>query len=567
MNSSQPPADKNPALDLVTDLLDRFGASLVPEDAETLEDVREYFDCLVGHARSPLSIGSDDQVLNTYLFHLRTTYTEADQATLQKKLDAIKRFYEWAQAEGSIDSTSFPEFDFDAFVFNGDQILWRQESDAATSHERELARLRALNHLAQELNRSADVQSTLNNTLETLVNVMGVQTAWVSLLSNGHLHNLEAGEGEAQKFELAAAYGLPPALEQNDRAHLRQAPDCRCQSLLRKGRLTCAVNMIECARLQNAARAGGDTRGLSFHATVPIISQSRPLGNLNVATNKWKLLSASDLQLLSAVGAQVAVALERARLYDLAQAQRTRMERELEMARRVQAGLLPDKLPEIAGFDLAGDWRSATEVAGDFYDIFPLADGRWAFVITDVAGKGAPAALCMMMVYSLMRTTAKHTLGPAETLTEVNRSLTQQMSGETFVTVLYAILDPTKHTLTFTNAGHSRPILRRASPASKSELLQEAGLPIGLFDTISLTDVTISLDPGDVFVAYTDGLTESFDANDEMFGDERLFQLVETFPQPSAQGLLDRILTEVTAFEAGTLQSDDITLLVMRRDG
>jgi len=567
MTRGQPPVNENPSTDPRSDLLERFAAVLAPDESETLKDVREYVDCLTSHGRSPLSSGSDDQVLSTYVLHLRTTYSGEDQATLQKKLDSIKRFYEWAQAEGALKSPPSPTFDLDSPILkNEDQIPWRQDLDRANPQERELARLRALNHLAQELNRSADVQSALDNTLETLVEVMGVQTAWVSLLTDGGLQALNAGGQEARKFELAAAYGLPPALEQDDRAHLRRSPDCRCQSLLRDGGLTCAVNMIECARLQNAANAGGDTQGLRFHATVPIISQGRPLGNLNVAMNKRQILGASDLQLLSAVGAQVAVALERARLYDLAQTQRNRMERELEMARRVQAGLLPDQLPDIAGYDLAADWRSATEVAGDFYDLFPLGDGRWGLVIADVAGKGAPAALCMMMIYSLIRTTAHHALGPAETVTAVNHSLAQQMSGETFVTVLYAILDPTNHTLILTNAGHNRPIVRRASPVAQTESLQEAGLPIGLFDEISLTDVTIRLDPGDVFVAYTDGLTESFNTNDEMFGDERLFQLVDVLPKSSAQELLDVILKEVTAFEAGRPQSDDITLMVVRRN-
>jgi sigma-B regulation protein RsbU (phosphoserine phosphatase) len=139
------------------------------------------------------------------------------------------------------------------------------------------------------------------------------------------------------------------------------------------------------------------------------------------------------------------------------------------------------------------------------------------------------------------------------------------MPGETFVTVLYAILDPTNHTVTFTNAGHNRPIVRRASRAPRLEELHQAGLPIGLFDEISLTDVTISLDPGDVLVTYTDGLTESFDAYDEMFGEERLLRLIEVVSEPSAQGLVDRILADVAAFEDGMPQSDDITLLLVRR--
>jgi serine phosphatase RsbU (regulator of sigma subunit) len=565
MNGKRQSAEDNAPVELTQDLLNQFAGTLAPEDSNTLEDVREFFMCLMNSGTSPLAISSDDQALGTYLLHLRTTYPDADETTLRRRFDAIRRFYNWALLAGKLDSIPLSEIDPDLHLFDEDQIAWDGTSDPDTPPQRELARLRALNHLARELNRSADVQSTLDNTLATLVEVMGVQAAWVSLLGSSDPAGFDADERKAGEFELGAAYGLPPALEENERAYLRRAPDCRCQSLLRSGQLTCAVNMIECARLQDAAQGGGDTQGLRFHATVPIISQGRPLGNLNVATSTWRFLSASDLQFLSAIGAQVAVALERARLFDLAQAQRSRMERELDLARRVQASLLPGELPDIPGFDLAGAWRSATEVAGDFYDIFPFVDGRWGLVIADVAGKGAPAALCMMMIYSLIRTTATFSKGPAEVIAEVNRSLAAQMPGETLVTLLYTILDPANHTVTFTNAGHNRPIIKRARQGGKVGELQTAGLPIGLFDEISLTDVRINLNPGDVLVTYTDGLTESFNTNYDMFGEDRLLSLIEACPESSAQRILERTLAEASGFADGMPQSDDITLLIVRR--
>jgi sigma-B regulation protein RsbU (phosphoserine phosphatase) len=333
--------------------------------------------------------------------------------------------------------------------------------------------------------------------------------------------------------------------------------------LLRAGRLTRAVNIVECSRLQNVAGEAGDTQGLLYHATVPIISQSQPLGILNVATDQWQFLTASDLQLLSAAGAQVAVALERARLYDLAHAQRVRLTHELEMARTVQAGLLPSQLPEIPGFDIAADWRSASEVAGDFYDAFPLTNDRWGLVIADVSGKGAPAALCMVMACSLIRAVAKPTLGPAEVLMQVNRALAAQSSAEMFVTVFYAVLDSGSRTLTYANAGHDLPIVRRAGPSGKIEELLGGNLPLGLFSEVRLTDETIRLAPGDLLVAYTDGLTETFNADQDMFGHERLIQLIRDLPTAPPQLLLDTIMAQVTSFAGGLSQSDDITLLVL----
>jgi sigma-B regulation protein RsbU (phosphoserine phosphatase) len=159
-----------------------------------------------------------------------------------------------------------------------------------------------------------------------------------------------------------------------------------------------------------------------FHTSLRIVKK-RPVGLINIATEQWEFLSPADLQFLSAAGSQVAIALERAQLHDLAETQRTRLEKELEMARAVQKSLLPTQLPNILGFTLAADWRPAREVAGDFYDFFPLPDGRWGMVLADVSGKGAPAALYMAMARSLIRSEAGRYGKPSAVLTEVNRRL------------------------------------------------------------------------------------------------------------------------------------------------
>jgi serine phosphatase RsbU (regulator of sigma subunit) len=543
------------------DLLQDFATTLMPGDP-VLEHVRAYVEWQEeqGAAFAPSTF--DDTDLRTYLLHLRTKSARLDQATLQEKVAALAHFYQWAQAEGLVEANPVDGFDL-GDVLSQENIVRRPASAAAESTEREIVRLRALNRLAQALNRSADVQSALEATLGTLAEVMDVPTAWISLL-DGPDQEASTGRGAATpRFEVAAACGLPPGLEEDDLAELRRGPLCRCQSLLLEGRLTRAVNIVECARLQNVVAAGGDNQGLLFHATVPIVSQGQPLGVLNVATKDWHFMTASDLELLSALGAQLAVALERARLYELSQAQRARLEHELELARVVQSDFLPSQLPDIPGIDLAADWRSATEVAGDFYDVFPLSDGRWGLVIADVSGKGAPAALCMVMVCSLLRTTAERTLVPAEVLMQVNRALVQQSSARWFVTVFYAILDPANRQLVYANAGHNRPILRRASPAGKMEILDQGGLPIGLFDEIQLVDTEVDLVPGDVLVAYTDGVTEVFDADGRMFGHERLLRLVRDHPSGPSQELLDAILAAVAAFAGPVPQSDDVTLLVM----
>src|SRR5262249_4036560 len=157
--------------------------------------------------------------------------------------------------------------------------------------------------------------------------------------------------------------GLPPGLEENERFELDCPPDCHCQKLLRAGRIARAVNVVECSRLDDTASAHGDTGGLLFHASVPLLGSHAPddpgdrplLGILNVATAEWQFLTSADLQFLTVVGTQLTAAIERAWLYDTAHEHIAHFQRELLMARDVQASLIPRDLPRIDGFQLAAE--------------------------------------------------------------------------------------------------------------------------------------------------------------------------------------------------------------------
>ena len=267
------------------------------------------------------------------------------------------RFYDWAQAGQLIEKSPFDNFDFNRPLLSREQIKRREETRFANPTDREIPHLRALNHLAEYLNRSVDIRSLLATAVETLVRAMGLRTAWAFLWTESGLGATINAPDAVHDFALASCRGLPPGLEQHNRYCLRQPPDCHCQSLLRNGRLVRPVNIVECTRLRHAARCAGDTQGLLFHATVPLTSQNRPIGLINIATEQWEFLSSADLQFLSAAGSQVSIALERARLYDLAETQRIRLEQELEIARIVQKSLLQSQPPSIPGFTLEADWR------------------------------------------------------------------------------------------------------------------------------------------------------------------------------------------------------------------
>jgi serine phosphatase RsbU (regulator of sigma subunit) len=546
----------------MTKLVEQFAAQLHSADRQILADLRDFDDWQTqrqGMTFTPDTI--DDVAIRSYLLHLRLG--GVSRSILHRTIASLKRFYDWAQANHLLAKSPFDSFDFNRPLLSRDQIKRREEARFANPTDREIAHLRALNHLAEHLNRSVDIRTLLATVVETLVQAMGLKTAWTFLWTEAGLYRTTSAADPPHDFALAACCGLPPGLEQDDRSCLCQPPDCHCQRLLRNGQLVRAVNIVECTRLRYAAGHAGDTQGLLFHATVPLVSQNRPVGLINIATEQWEFLTSADLQFLSAAGAQVAIALERARFYDLAESQRIRLEQELDMARAVQKSLLPTQTPSIPGFTLVADWRPARQVAGDFYDFFPLPDDCWGMVLADVSGKGAPAALYMAMTRSLIRSEVSRHTSPSAVLTEVNRRLLIESRNEMFVTVFYAILNPVLRSLSYASAGHDPPFLRRAS--GELERLAQGGLLMGIFEKLTLTDETLNLETGDTLVAYTDGLTDTVNDRDEYYGDTRLVETICSAPG-AARNLLAHILNDLEAFSGPVPQPDDITLLILETD-
>ena len=270
------------------DLLEGFASSLSVSDAVVLA-VRNYIEWQLQHHSADFIPSADDDVdLRTYLFDLHAK--GADRAALKEQVAALKRFYQWAQTKGVITHNPFDEYNFAHPFLTSELVETRPQTLPSDLNEREVERLRALSQIAEQLNSSVDIQSALDGTLRTLLKVMNLQTGWVSMLTESHLSVFPAGDSPPHGFALAAACGLPSGLERDDRRFLRQPPACHCQQMLIDGRLTRAVNIVECTRLRDSMRAAGDNQGLHFHASVPLISQGKPLGLINVATKEWQSL-------------------------------------------------------------------------------------------------------------------------------------------------------------------------------------------------------------------------------------------------------------------------------------
>jgi serine phosphatase RsbU (regulator of sigma subunit) len=295
---------------------------------------------------------------------------------------------------------------------------------------------------------------------------------------------------------------------------------------------------------------------------LPIVARDDLLGIMLVTFINPAAIRHERIRLITGVAHQAAVAIESKYLFDQ-KAEQERLTHELELARDIQTKLIPTDLPAIPGWELVAFWRSAQEVAGDFYDFIEVSPHQLGIIIADVAGKGLPAALYMTLTRSLLRATAPGQTDPRAVLTRVNQLLVPDTQGGRFVSVFYAILNIETGRLTFTNAGHNPPLLLRA--AGQSERLHVPGLVLGVLPDIELDTGQVHLSSGDGILFYTDGVTEVFGAAEEIFGEERLKALVQEHWAQGPQAVVTAIQQAIRDFSATALPSDDFTLLVLRR--
>jgi sigma-B regulation protein RsbU (phosphoserine phosphatase) len=251
-------------------------------------------------------------------------------------------------------------------------------------------------------------------------------------------------------------------------------------------------------------------------------------------------------------------------------ADRVTMKRDLEIAREIQHWLVPQAPPRVPGVDIAFSSRPANTVGGDYYDAFLLDGGtpapvspRLLLVVADVAGKSVPAALLMATFQASLRTVAGACIPLAELVGRINDyACAHSLGGRRFTTAFFAEFNPPERALTYIRAGHSVPILRRASGAF--ERLEEGDLPLGINPGTRFPSGSVTLGPGDLLVIFTDGVVEAVNERDQEFGEARLLDVLRAAPAESAAATLQRLTFAVDAFAGSTRQHDDITCLVFR---
>lgn len=258
---------------------------------------------------------------------------------------------------------------------------------------------------------------------------------------------------------------------------------------------------------------------------------------------------------------RMAVNLEQARDLEI---EKERLEGELALARQIQARLLPGEAPIVAGVELAGMSLPAREVGGDYYDFLRLPDGRLGLIIADVSGKGVPAAL-LMSSFRASLLSQPFSDGPAEVMGRLNVFLHRSVEPGRFVTAFFGVLDPSSGEFVYCNAGHNPPYL--LSSEGVVRVLKEGGLVLGLFRETIYEQAQVVLTPSETLALFTDGVTEAQNAEDELWGEDRLLHILHTQREAPCRRIMTEILAELRTFAGGEPQSDDITLLLARYRG
>ena len=289
-------------------------------------------------------------------------------------------------------------------------------------------------------------------------------------------------------------------------------------------------------------------------------------------TNGSQRSRSKRLEIITGISQQAALAIQN----DLLQSEtveRERMGREMQLAREIQRTFLPQQVPDLAGWDLRVRWRTAREVGGDFYDFFELPGQRLGVLIADVADKGMPAALFMTLVRTLVRATVQQFDSPAEVLERVNDIIVPDALEGMFITLFYAVVSLDTGEVEYANAGHNLPLWMQLQPC-RVQSLERSGMALGVMEGNKMIPYKFSMQPGDYLVMYTDGVTEAFSAEGELFGEERLEQTLGQAVacaavdplEAGAQDVLDAIDQAVTNFIGESMPSDDLPLVVVKRN-
>jgi sigma-B regulation protein RsbU (phosphoserine phosphatase) len=422
-------------------------------------------------------------------------------------------------------------------------VTHAETGDASTE------RLALIIRLSQTFNSSLDLDEVLNRVMDEVIAAVHAERGFVMLHEAGGRLAFRVARGidqhtiEDPSFQISR--GVVERVASDGRPVLTSDAQHDDRFSMRQSIVTLGLRSILC---------------------VPLVVRGQVTGVIYVDNRLHAgIFAPADLELLAAIASSAAIAIENARLYQAA-VDKGRLERELQMARDLQAGLLPRETPQIPGWEFVAYWQPARQVAGDYYDFVPGRAGQLGIVIADVADKGMPAAIFMALTRSTVRASLAGAPSPAEGIGRANRLICADAPDGMFVTLFYAQLDPASGELTYVNAGHNPAIHYRATE-DRFYTLDRTGLILGVDEDATYAQRKVQLDPGDFVVLYTDGVTDAVreGASEEFFGEERLHQLLTAHRRTPAAEIASALDQALRDFMGPGAPFDDVTVVAIKR--
>jgi sigma-B regulation protein RsbU (phosphoserine phosphatase) len=401
-----------------------------------------------------------------------------------------------------------------------------------------------LNEIARELTSILNLDELLGRVAELVRRLIDYQMFSILLLDSSgeklqHRFSLRFNENIHLKHEISLGQGIVGYAAQEKQAVL--VPDV--------------------TKDPRYVQANPETRS---ELAVPLIYKGKVVGVLDLEHTRRGFFTEEHQRTMSTLAAQIAIALENARLYEEIERQERRLERDLSLARELQGRLLPQSSPKLAHLDVAAKFVPARTIGGDLYDFIPYSMSRLGIVIGDVSGKGAPAAIYAALVSGIIRSHAPIEPAPAEMLSAVNLSLAERRIEAQFVSIIYAVWDDQHRTLTVSNSGLPRPIYVHGD---KLEVIEATGLPLGLFDEADYDEFQFRTKPGDMFVFFSDGMLDARNRKGDLFGRGRVEKIVAQCSGGSAASVVDALFKAVAEHSAGVETFDDQTVVAIRVHG
>ena len=412
-------------------------------------------------------------------------------------------------------------------------------------------KLRMLLDITKRISRSLDLQEVLNLVMDTLDSLIPYDAAGIFVIQCRDKELVPEGE-EPCEFKSEAVRGYD--IDELQDLHLKLgegfigsvalsatpiiSPDVRADPIY--------INARDKTRSEMVA---------------PIISNDEVIGVFDLESDQFNAYSEDDLEVLMMLASQVAIIIEKVMLHEQL-IEKKRLEGQLEVARQVQLALLPPHDPEIAGYDISAYNFPTEEVSGDYYDWVKVFADQIAIVIADVSGKGVPAAILMAFLRASLRAASHIGYATHISMSKVNELLWESIERNQFVTAFYGILDASKGTLAYSNAGHNPALLVNA--AGTSRYIDKGEQPLGMFRETRYHEYYLEFEPGDVLVLYTDGATEASSPSGEEFGRERLAQAVKEIYDRPAREMIASLQMAVLEWTDNKGATDDVTFFIIK---